>query len=674
MDEKYGTIRVSFMNNKQNTQRQGKSPMIGRFSALQEPSEWTKNIVTNDSVGVTASNVTNVTKGTATNKPETANSEVDAGAPEVRVHETGSDIGFESVKPVTIGVQNEETVGFASLSNNGHEYMQTDDILQGIGTTPVGDSHAANLEASNAIQDGDFTRDMNATNNSVQPNNDIHTTLSTSVSGAGASSRIGRSLAGGGAVSHSFSTDDGTTMVGAGPVGGASKMTVQEMSRQAALTKPQKMKFPLTNRTESKMIKLARVAIWVVVLLGLPLGMALCARSRTSEALAIGTQNQLQNWGVWLFRIMAVLGVVNLIWGIVRWFKKRKYQQWGILRTLRELIGGGLWRIVLVLTTMMIMLLFVVPWLNTKIVQDAVGDAQDINVKFDLSNSDEENRNTMLLQEAQGRLEKLDVTGKTPLGVAVPCRDLCVADYEVDAQAARYFYFMAREFDQVELRLPNAENVQISVMGRKNDQWSVLQEFQGDVKWTITDGEYDAVALAVVNTSAENVADLQLQVAAKELSEVVENTNDNQTELFADMSSCVEFNLDKFLELPGQMLKMINQIKPDTDYGKLFESVVQGNEVKEPSLVRREATLCMHTVKQALTFEEVQEKMRKIVGGALELSNIKVDDESGKAMALVRYDPFVQRGGAWIVVQAGEEIKLVRLQFEETVSLANTEK
>ncbi len=640
--------------NKKSAQQQTRSPMIGRFADNHEPSEWERSGL-NDANAVSNSGHAMPTPLDAAASFDTA---VSSDMP-VSVDNSSHSLQVEASSPSdeqlgnsdTLAPAEPATVGFGAMGSVEHEYI-SNEIVQDAEEVVVAEEASVNAEQDRLENNVSEALDqLNYAANNVQlssQNND-----STSVKSPSA-------------VSHKFDVG-GATMVGAGPVGGASEMTIQEMSRQAALTKPQEMKFPLTNRGDSKIIKLVRFLIWMVVLLLLPVGMSLWARSQTSVALATNTAADLEFWGVWLIRVAFVLGVANLIWGILRWFKKRRYQQWGILRTIREIIFGGAGRLLLVGIFATVVFFWLAPWLNARAIENTLKPDQDVNIKSELSIDETTDVRVALTKEAQARLEQMAANDNLPLGEIAPCRDLCRANYSIAARSTRYFYFQSREFDRVILEVAGTENLTTSVLGRKNDHWSVLEEFDGGAEWVISDEEYDAVALAIVNVTDAEAQNFELEVTARPLSEIIMQENEAN-------SQCTEFDLDKILGLPGQLFKMIGQVRPDTDYNKLFESLVKDNEKQSTKLLQYQVTLCALSMKPDVEFTDAWEKLKEVAGGAIEVNNVKIGDDKASARALLRYDPFVQRGGIWALLQVGDNLKLLRLQAEEGVNLEKLQK
>ena len=108
-------------------------------------------------------------------------------------------------------------------------------------------------------------------------------------------------------------------------------------------------------------IKLLRVLIWGVVAVFLPVGISVIRSADLSSAYADGSYIAREKWGNIIFWIALVVGILNLVWGTVRWVLRWKKEKWTAGKVAGKLIGGGLWRTCAVLPVVILSLFFIAP-------------------------------------------------------------------------------------------------------------------------------------------------------------------------------------------------------------------------------------------------------------------------------------------------------------------------
>lgn len=122
------------------------------------------------------------------------------------------------------------------------------------------------------------------------------------------------------------------------------------------------------------MIKLLRIVLWGMVLAGGAVGGALLARSETSAALANGTDSVLSLWGGVILGVALGVGVANALWGIVRWFLRWRREHWRRGQVIGKLIGGGIWRTLVMVPLVVASLIWIAPAVNKVILKTMAED------------------------------------------------------------------------------------------------------------------------------------------------------------------------------------------------------------------------------------------------------------------------------------------------------------
>ena len=116
-----------------------------------------------------------------------------------------------------------------------------------------------------------------------------------------------------------------------------------------------------SNTKEKKVFKIFRLIFWGISITTLCLGIALMRLAETSEAYVEGTTELKFLKGEWFFWLSLIVGIPNLIWGIVRWILRLRREKWTVGKTIGKLILGGLWRFFAIVPVVLISFLLLAP-------------------------------------------------------------------------------------------------------------------------------------------------------------------------------------------------------------------------------------------------------------------------------------------------------------------------
>lgn len=122
------------------------------------------------------------------------------------------------------------------------------------------------------------------------------------------------------------------------------------------------------------MIKSWRVVLWGIALAGGVVGWALLVRGGTSAALANGTDGVLKLWGGIILGVALSVGMANAVWGLIRWILRWRREHWRAGQVIGKLIGGGIWRILVMAPLVVVSLIWVTPAVNKLILKTTAQD------------------------------------------------------------------------------------------------------------------------------------------------------------------------------------------------------------------------------------------------------------------------------------------------------------
>ena len=114
-------------------------------------------------------------------------------------------------------------------------------------------------------------------------------------------------------------------------------------------------------RKENGWIKFTRFLIYVVSTTGVTVGASLIKSGNLSAAYADGTYAAKIDNGEIIFFVFLIILCGNIVWGILRWFLRGYREKWKPGRIIGKLIGGGIWRILVIVPLVILSLMVVAP-------------------------------------------------------------------------------------------------------------------------------------------------------------------------------------------------------------------------------------------------------------------------------------------------------------------------
>lgn len=132
-----------------------------------------------------------------------------------------------------------------------------------------------------------------------------------------------------------------------------------------------------TPRKERKIFKFLRIIIWLFIAIMLPASLFIIENSKKSSAYADGTHAAQFSFGQTFFWIALIVGILNFIWGTVRWIMRIVREGCKIGRIIGKLIGGGIWRFFVFTSIVLFSLIFIAPAINNKIRGDIISQNEE---------------------------------------------------------------------------------------------------------------------------------------------------------------------------------------------------------------------------------------------------------------------------------------------------------
>ncbi|MDO4399185.1 MAG: hypothetical protein Q4C24_02735, partial [Candidatus Saccharibacteria bacterium] len=145
-------------------------------------------------------------------------------------------------------------------------------------------------------------------------------------------------------------------------------------SKEQKNTKPEKK---ILAQKEKGWVKFVRVLIYAVSIIGVTVGASLIKTGGLSVAYADGTYAAKINNGEIIFFIFLVILCGNIMWGVLRWFLRGYHEKWKPGRTFGKLVGGGIWRTLVIAPLVLFSFLVITPKVIDIIGSVVTGEQRD---------------------------------------------------------------------------------------------------------------------------------------------------------------------------------------------------------------------------------------------------------------------------------------------------------
>lgn len=255
-----------------------------------------------------------------------------------------------------------------------------------------------------------------------------------------------------------------------------------------------------------------------------------------------------------------------------------------------------------------------------------------------------------------------------PSGESLDCGVLCERSYYIAPASSKYLYWTKGENESLELVVRAPGKNTISILGQKGGKWTLLEEGEGKLIWaTGKEDEYENYALAVANYAQTEASEFLVKMMAKEMKELSEEKpEEDENGMLIFYNNCVAINFDNMFDAVAQLYQTLGQISSSEDSREYLEDLRGQILESKGQLVYKYATICVHDLRPSLDFEQVRKRMKRLIGGHLELINLEMEDGDRVSM-LMTYDPLTLVGRVHFLTRFGGGLRLVDVKMEQKV-------
>jgi len=161
---------------------------------------------------------------------------------------------------------------------------------------------------------------------------------------------------------------------------------------------------------ENGWVKFLRVIVYVLSISSTAIGASLIKTGSLSAAYANGTcAAKIQNGEIIFFSSLLIL-CANIVWGILRWFLRGYREHWRAGRIVGKLIGGGIWRALVIIPLVLISVLFIAPQISNIISSNVLAEnipLVSLSWNYDELEYINQNIESLNLSEIESKLSSL---------------------------------------------------------------------------------------------------------------------------------------------------------------------------------------------------------------------------------------------------------------------------
>ena len=155
------------------------------------------------------------------------------------------------------------------------------------------------------------------------------------------------------------------------------------------------------NKKSQGWLKFIRLLIYAISIIGTTVGASLIKTGSLSASYADGTfVAKIHNGEVIFFTSLIILSA-NIMWGILRWFLRGYREKWRAGRIIGKLIGGGIWRTLVIIPLIIISMILITPVICNLIEENVLSE----QISFEPYDPDYAEHRLEYLEE---HLEELD--------------------------------------------------------------------------------------------------------------------------------------------------------------------------------------------------------------------------------------------------------------------------
>lgn len=317
------------------------------------------------------------------------------------------------------------------------------------------------------------------------------------------------------------------------------------------------------------------------------------------------------------------------------------------------------------------------------LIMDAVYYGDALNYLYEKAGA--ENYKKVMIALAEKNLTgdyhgKLINTTK-PIGKTLSCTDICSRTYPINPSATEYLYFATSEYQNTKISFKGSSEVFASILGLKYDgQYEVISSGSSQTDFLIAEQElekYEIIAIAVADTGLSELGSYQIDIAAKELEDLLASTgNFDFSNLYSELEpGCYEINTDSifdnllsFVDLGSDFIAAAGRLSSE-DYSEAQSayddaSIEAKNNITmaKNELSPYRISVCANYV-EGSNFTTVKNKLQS----ALKYNINFYDENNGedRLSVFVGFNLLTRSGKIHILAAHGNEMGLVTITVEE---------
>lgn len=261
--------------------------------------------------------------------------------------------------------------------------------------------------------------------------------------------------------------------------------------------------------------------------------------------------------------------------------------------------------------------------------------------------------------------------GRTPTGEDIPCNDLCTQKYYIAPSSSRYLYFPTSAFTRTNLKVTAPAFNAISILGRKDGIWHVIESNLDEATYEITSqADYDVVAFAIANFSLDESSEFTLDVTATDLEDIIDDEPtidgiDIPVTILSD--NCIGINIEGILDFPAQMYHILNQVYSSQELTNSIQKLEAESAELKNNLTFRYATICANYLKPHLDYRTARLSIKKTFSPSLEILNLQDSNSNSATSVIISANPLLNEAKAHILIKPSdsETLQLLTIHMYE---------
>ncbi len=246
---------------------------------------------------------------------------------------------------------------------------------------------------------------------------------------------------------------------------------------------------------------------------------------------------------------------------------------------------------------------------------------------------------------------------RLPEGIALQCSDLCQVSQQVEPAAMEYWYFPLAQYGGTKITVEGTVAESMVILRRTlTGEWEKLETVNQKVEYetqSLLEGEfqYDAIAIAVVNTGNDVAHPYTVSVVPREIAEVAE---------IEWGEGCHWLDFGQMMDMSSGLIGALTVL--DKENAKQYEEVWGQAEKVREELEGFEISVCEAWLGAGTDFERVKESLRKELDIGKVIS--ETEEERRRSALIVGVDAISGVAKAYQLEQDRTETHLMIVNVE----------